>query len=622
MSLSTEYDVVRIDDMPFRVVNGVQTQNLSVFQRKFVIGDYTKDSHPLLSSWIVSDLSGGHGIWDLQEGADSARFRWGVLEARRPRQITIPPKVTTYAGPNTDLCYPLGDIGGVAYFVFGGAIAYWDAANAVMVDTGDVLTSGVVNRPVVWKGDMYIPGGSSGYDVWDGSAVSASASPDVQDFLIFSDSLLAVDVNGQLHQSTDGTTWTNLGSEAALPAGTPRKLLMYYDRSGVPTPFLVTDRSLWAIDLSGPSMYQTELQYPPHRDQGLGSAVWRGDLFTSVGMGVFRYNGDTVSSVGLDRDHGLPSEIRGRIVDLCNEYNSLWALVENANETVGSLEEVWEWNSFDDEFSSNLTSSRSSLHQFTGFGWHCVWESTGEYQNPTWMMVTSTDDEYRLWWGVGGTAATIKMPIDFANARAVIESGDMEFAETGYFYTGHFDAGMGNYLKIANAVRIRARHMDYGDRIRVTYYCGCADNPVETTLGEVTTNGDTVLYFGSADPVTGKSVGAPFREMELRFYFERGTEVTSAPIMESCTLTFLKVMPGSLSWTMQVDMSAPFMGNNPDTMDAKLTELLLSDGFFTFEHQGYAFRARLAMVSGSDYTGYGDDRKVRTLNILEIREDL
>jgi hypothetical protein len=621
VSISTEYDVIRLDGMPFKAVNGVQVQNLSVFQRKFVLGDYTKDSHPLLSSWILSDLSGGHGISELQEGADSARFRWGVMEARRPRQITIPPLVELHDGPAVETCYPLGDLNDKAYFAFGTVIAYWDAATEAMVDTGDVLT-GVAGRPTIWRGDMYIPCGSSGYDIYDGTTVTPNASPDAKDFLVFSESLLCVDTDGQLHQSTNGTTWNNLGVDAKLPVGVPRNLLMYFDKSGVPTPFLVTDRSIWAIDLSGPSMYLTELQFPPHRDQGLGSAVWRGDLFTSVGMGVFRYNGDTVSAIGLDRDHGLPTEIRGRIKDICNEYNSMWALVENANEQVGSLEEVWEWNSFDDEFSANLTSTRSSLHQFTGFGWHCAWESSGEYASPSWMVVTSVDDEYRLWWGAGTQAATMLLPIDFANARAMIESGDTKFAETGYFYSGHFDANMGNYLKIANAVRIRARYMDHGDKIRVTYYCGCQANPVETPLGEVTANGDTVLYFGDLDPTTGKNMGSPFHEIELRFYFERGTEPTSAPVMESCTLTFLKIMPGSLSWTTQLDMSAPFMGNNQEAMNAKLDDLLLSSRFFTLEHRDAAYRVRLAMISGSEFTGYGDNRGIRNINLLEIREDL
>jgi hypothetical protein len=92
--------------------------------------------------------------------------------------------------------------------------------------------------------------------------------------------------------------------------------------------------------------------------------------------------------------------------------------------------------------------------------------------------------------------------------------------------------------------------------------------------------------------------------------------------MESCTLTFLKIMPGSLSWTTQLDMSAPFMGNNQEAMNAKLDDLLLSSRFFTLEHRDAAYRVRLAMISGSEFTGYGDNRGIRNINLLEIREDL
>lgn len=622
MSIATEYDVIRIDGVPFRVVNGLQVQNLSVFQRKFVIGDYTKDSHPLLSSWVLTDFAGGHGIWELEEGADNARYRWGVIEARRPRQITLPPLVRSIAGPTAAICYPLGDLDGTAYFAYGTDIATWDEATLAMTDTTDNLTDDPVNRPLVWRGTMYIPLGASGYDRYEGTTVTNSVTPTFVDFLPMSESLLAIDTDGQLHQSTDGANWTDLGTDASLPTGTPRKLLMYYDRQNMPTPFIVTDRSVWAADLSGPSLYQTELQYPPHRDQGLGATVWRGDLFTSVGMGVFRYNGDVVSSIGLDRDHGLPAEIRGRITDLLNEYNGMWALVEQADTTTAALEEVWEYDTFDEEISTNPVATKTTLHQFTGFGWHCAWESESGDASPTWAMITSVGDAYRLWWGSGPNANTIKLPIDFANARALIESGTHEFATNGYLYTGHFDAGMNNYIKLANALRIRARHLEHGGRIRVTYYCGCAANPVETTLGEVTANGDTVLYFGDVDAVTGKNAGAPFREIELRFYFERGDDAAYAPMMETCVMTFLKIMPGSLSWTGQLDLTAPFMGYSPDALNDKLDELLLTQRFFTLEHQDQAYRVRLAMTSGADYTGHGDHRATRTINLLEIREDL
>jgi hypothetical protein len=339
-------------------------------------------------------------------------------------------------------------------------------------------------------------------------------------------------------------------------------------------------------------------------------------------MGVFRYNGDVLSALGLDRDQGLPADVRGRIADLCNEYNAMWALVESAASAAVAIDEVWEWDTEDDEFYVSPVSTRASVHQWTGFGWHCIWEASEPNGTPSWLMVASADEVYRLWWGMGASMYTARLAIDFANARGQLEAGDGEFAESGYLYSGQFDAGMPNYIKIANAVRLRTRFTSATEKVLVSYVCTCAPDPQEVLLGEVTEPGDTVFFFGDTDVETAMGVGSPFREMELRFALERGADETKSPLIESAALTFLKVLPGSLSWTAQLDLSAPFMGNTSDVMAAKLEELLLSARFVTLHHRGQAYRVRLAMTSGTDYSGWGDQRSMRTVNILELRADL
>ena len=617
-----EYDTIVIDGMPFKAMGGIQTQNLAVFQRKFVIGDYTRDSHPLLSSWVVTDWSGGHGIQQLEEGSDSARYRWGVIDARKPRQVTLPPLATAVTTADAELAAPLGTLAGTMYAVYGAEIYSWNESTGAMVDTLDALTTGPVNRAVEFLGKLYVPLGSSGWDAYDGGTVTHGSSPTVQSFCVMGESLLALATDGQIHQSVDGSTWADLGAGAQTPFGTPRHLVPYVDRSGVPAPYVVTGSDVWALDLAGPSLYRTDLPYPAHRAPGWGAAVWRGDLYTSVGMGVFRYNGDVISALGLDRDQGLPADVRGRVSDLCNEYNALWALVESAGDPAVSADEEWEWDTRDDEMYVSLTSTKASVHQWTGFGWHCVWEATEPSGMPTWMFVGTASNAYRLWWGMGTAMYTMRLPIDFANARGLLEAGDGEFAAEGYVYSGQFDAGMPNYLKIANAVRLRTRFTSATEKIRVSYVCTCSATPEEVLLGEVTEPGDTVFFFGDADAETGVGVGSPFREMEIRLELERGADSTKAPMVETLALTFLKVLPSSLSWTAQLDLTAPFMGNSSQTMADKLEAVLVSSRFVTLVHRGTAYRVRLAMTSGSDSAGWGDERSMRTVNILEMRADL
>lgn len=405
MSHQAEYDTIVLDDVAYKVTGGVQVQNLAVFQRKFVIGDYTRDSHPLLSSWVITDLSGGHGIEQLEEGADAARYRWGVINARKPRQITLPPLVSTISGGPASAA-PLGVVGGTFYVAYGDAIYSWSESTGAMTNTTDTLTAGPVNKAVEFLGKLFVPLGSSGWDSYDGASVTHGSSPATKSFCVMGEFILALDTTGQIHQSSDGSSWTNLGAGAKVPYGVMRHLIPYVDRSSIPAPYVVTNSDVWALDLAGPSLYRTDLQYPAHRDQGLGATVWRGDLYTSVGMGVFRYNGDVLSTLGLDRDQGLPADVRGRIADLCNEYNAMWALVESAGDPALNIDELWEYDTRDDEMYVSLASTRASVHMWTGFGWHCLWESDGPSGSPTWMHICSNDDTYRLWWGMGNYAFT------------------------------------------------------------------------------------------------------------------------------------------------------------------------------------------------------------------------
>src|SRR5690606_8386508 len=118
----------------------------------------------------------------------------------------------------------------------------------------------------------------------------------------------------------------------------------------------------------------TEVQYPPHRDHGLGATKWRGEFFSSVGMGVFKYNGSIQAPMGLDRDQGLPDDIRGKIVDLLGEYNGIYALVSGV-EFEDDFVESLEWDGTDDQWYVSPGAAISSLHIWTSYGWHCLWVS-------------------------------------------------------------------------------------------------------------------------------------------------------------------------------------------------------------------------------------------------------
>jgi hypothetical protein len=81
------YSEILLAGMAFKLRSPLGESNLATFQRKLVIGDYTQDSNPLLSAWVISDLSGGLGVEDMNEASDATRYRIATLYPRYPNMI-------------------------------------------------------------------------------------------------------------------------------------------------------------------------------------------------------------------------------------------------------------------------------------------------------------------------------------------------------------------------------------------------------------------------------------------------------------------------------------------------------------------------------------------------------
>lgn len=616
MSATTpNFDEVTLDGWPFRVTGGVvNIQNLATFQRKQQIGDYTRDSNPLLSTWVMTDWSGGHGVQSLEEGSDTGRYRFGVINARSPRQLTIPDMTSVIDSPNAGIAYPLGQItpGGTNYVAFGTDIYAWSEGTQTFSDSGENLSAAPIGRPVSYRGSLYIPNGAS-FDTFDGTTAANETDFKAVDFSLWDRRLLAIDADGQIWQTLDGSTWTNDGDDARIDEShKPRHITPFYDRQDYPMPVVTTDRALWSFEPSGPSLYLTEVEYPAHENHGRGVAKWRGELYVGVAMGVWKYNGSVQAPMGLDRDQGLPDDIRGSIVDLLGEYNQVFALVSGA-EFQDDFEETLEWDANDDQWDVTLGSTVSSLHIWTSYGWHCIWSSGSLSGVPTWMCMSSESSAYRLWFGYGAHVLTMRLPTDFANARAQISSGTGSFARRGFLETGFFDAGMTGYTKNANTVLIRTSFTSDVCPVAVKYRLASEDG--WTTLGTVTQPGETLMSFGAK--------GLPFKEIEFRFELlrEQGNP-TTAPIIDSVVFSFLKLIPSYNSFNLKLDMLAPYKNQSPRQMYEKIDELIANPEFFTLQYRDQSWRVRIAQGGGSDFVAPGDYRSERLVSVIEIREDL
>lgn len=438
---NTDLDIA-LDGTHFRLKGPLSYVNLATLPPKIVIGDYTNDTNELMSSWVLTDLSGGHGVQELS-ASDTNRYRWAEgIYARYPSQWSLPYKVWSTNeddGLYQPLCdgltkYEDGSDFDWRHFSLRGRTIYVDNK-----DTGKTATARAVNKGVVFQGNgdrplLFIPLGQDGYTIYDPTSAASGkgkvynfSTPKFVGFALLDDKLVGIDQDGWLYKSvrstdnldtainntTDTTfkvdapdvkyskgiviqinseqltitgidktnqkvtvtrgsskgshaindkifgVWYKYGGKARMPSGTDiRDLIIYLDRDTQPCVHIITDRSVWAFDDGGPRVFPTSLQFPQSPFSGVGSAVWRGDLYVAGGMDIYRYNGDVVSNIGLSRDDGLPRNYAGNVIDLAAGLNGLYALVRgrgvnNSGTTPGY--DYW------------------SVQEWSGSGWQTIW---------------------------------------------------------------------------------------------------------------------------------------------------------------------------------------------------------------------------------------------------------
>ncbi len=613
----------------------VQTSVVGAFPPKQVIGDFTRQSHEVLSALIQSDWIGGGQVTQSDEAIDINRY-YGIatLETRFPKRLTLLPLVETVAGTGT--VNPLGDLGGVFYYADG--INIFSASGASVTDTGDDLTNAPVHKGVLFTGGgttrLFVPLGPNGYDIYDGSSVSHQTSAEPVHFARWGNQLWCVQADGQIMLSTDGTTWeTKLTAD---PANDMRGILKFYDRSDNPALILIDDQGIQALDVAAGEIWDTEFHdIPPQDDAGLAFAKWRADAFYAFGMGLFRYTFSTRNAQGLDRDNGVQAEYRGAIVDMEGTLNDLFALVRGQDVPGVGDEPDFELEG-EEEYALLVApgQTRWFLARYDGVGWHslAVGDALGGDPSRMFFSRNGGDGGY-LYWGVGNALYVTKQPTGFQNPK---ENPTHRFAASGRLESAKLDMGMtGSRMALAE-ISVSTEDCTATEKVRVYYR---TDRRDWTLLGEITesgTNGSTNNYRigGRTDFPDGTSqfVGEMFSWVQYAIEQERGDDDTTSPVVTAVAISYLKV-PGTVrSWSFTVNCSVQEPGESAYGMGnqerQEFVESMvdwgkaeLEDGpFFGFLHRNKWHNVRQTGCSGMDGNGL-DLRGDRRVTVIEVMEE-
>lgn len=638
------WGTVALDDIEYPVRGQVAVTDLGVFPPKTTIGDHTKNSNDILSTFTFSDPSGGGQIDEMNEGTDLARFWDNVCEWRYPNMMGSAPQtvLTRPDGvPDDVVARVLGDIGSRLYVAWGTVPYAFDKANRVWLTAQAALAAVPINKPVSYDGWTYIPMGaaSPGYqrvqESGSGTLAAYQSGPGggglikAVSFSVWADRLIALESDGQISVTIDGTTWdkqsyTSTRKVRVDKTKKPKHLVPFFDRGGAPNTMIVTDREVLAYDPEVPKVWPTPFSFPPHPDVGLGAAVWRPgeDMFVSAGTEIHRWTSQNlrVEGAGLNRNHGLPFELRGRVIDLCAEQHGLYAVLQGNTRATAVPTWLEDGGDDDDPYFPDGT-ALSSLYVNNGQGWGCLWRSKAPTTEATWAMVSAVDDGYDLWWGVDNDVCTMRLRREHLNPLQAWRAQEDYFEVEGSFLeTGWFDAAMEGFPKLAVRAIINAEHASPGDRIRVKFKL----SPTEDwrTLGTAVKTDETSIGFGYDE--TGFVEGMYFNRIKFRFEFEGANEKMS-PFMDSFSLQYQKMPSDLRAYQFTVPLpSEEWQGRSGKEIDDDLRALKNAPRMFRGVigdlSRERPLQLRLAGITGDNNPGT-DYSGLRVVNVIDLSDD-
>ena len=590
VSSDTVYNTVKINGELYSIKNVVGYRNLARFENRVVIGDPSKDDDDLLSTKVWSDFSGGCGVFDEKEGADTGTF-WDSegINIDHPSQLVLGPLVQSFTISGTN-AFVLGESGNVVHFSFDLNIYQFNEAGDTITDTTYDLAFGPVNKPVAFNGSIYVPQGANGYQTFiAGSGVTAGvAGITATAFAVWDNKLIAIEHNRQLSIYDPVTAaWTS-PTTAILEAGqTPRDVIVYYNRSDEPTIYVMTTDCLWGYDDVTQTLKRTNVILPRHPDNGRGLTVWRtGEtLYLAASMGVYAWTGPggTLAPMGLDRKHGIPIEYQGKIVDLSPALNHMYCLVQAQG--TGTL--------------------YHSLYRYNGNGWCRMWANANKTDAVNWSMVTGAANVQRVFWDCGNKIYSMELPRAFSNPRELILASAGNYGASGSLTTSWFDANFPNFNKWLDYITSSPYYTDSilgGGANDITFAISYQKAKTATSW---TSLGVSLLNVSS-------------NLIRLNFYFSTSTATKSA-MLDSSILKYIKIPTSYGTWQITFDMDhegQDFL-RDPQKVSDDLEALLVHTSSFDIEIQGRVYRARCSNLQGWDSTGE-DRRKSRTATFVEV----
>lgn len=579
-----ERDEVELGGVKFRVLGPVQRVPVNPFPQKITIGDYTRDSDLVASTWAQTDWAGGFGSRLARFPQDQDRFWYSTCETRWPRALALPPK--TLQVPVT----VSGSRSPASAVQFGATPVI--ALGSTLLTLRSDLTVGVLRSYPDPITALLVTGGK----LWVGGPSFLEQTTDLSTFTPVSGVVgrLLAELGGWVYavqgdrslKAYDGSAWNNAGS-LPFPVEDTVALFPFPQPDGQVTLFAVVKGGLWVYDRTSLRWFPTQVTWPRGATVGVPT-IWRGDVYIPVGSGILRWTGTTLSLAGPDRDEGLPPELPDRVTGVYGSYGFLVAaLAGRVNPPsltavspppdpgasvleVPTAQPVIPVRLQQATFDSPELVRESLLLASSGGGWSYL---ASDAQR-TWVPIGVVERDGRIIFLADDGQNLILVPLP-AGLHNPLRPQLAETAEQGVLLTPWFDAGWLEVPKVALRLRVDVDTLPAGCSLSLSYR---TESLPWQFVGMVTTAGATTFDLGGA-----LGTYPVFSKLQLRLTLQRTSgAATNTPIVSAVVLTFLRRPDQKFAYQLTLDCSAPWRGKSPEELAAHLLALAVAKQPFRF----------------------------------------
>ena len=556
----------------YRVSNPVRRFITSQFPGKITLGDYNLESNPITSTFVSSDHRGGIGIERMDPSKDLDRVWWSTGQLRHKDHFVLPKlAVASGSDPDTTLEQFL-TFKGVLYAAGGGFLHTYntnDTWTTLTVSTTMPMNNstdagvGMVNDvpTAVFANEEGV------YFSTTGESWSVNSTQSTPFIAFFKDQIYAIDSGGQLRRSSDlSGSWTN-DAKLKLDDDAVVGLIVARNASQDRVLYAVTQQGLYVHDDANTRFVETDFKVPKNPRNGVGTATWRGSIYYPSKMGLYKINvgrdATVVTTVGLDKDDGVPQVYRGEIVKVIPTLNEL-LLVVNAQEadTTPATTKI---------HATAGSRSRMNTHiggGLTGFSYVAAFDDRGyeikhitgsSSAGITGAFVGTDQDQYRLWVNYDNNAYYVNLSTDVINPSQI---ADQTYAASAELETPYFDANVIGQDKVALALRVETENPTANETVTVSYATNYNDS--FTALSPITSTGETEFKL----PSSANPVGIEFRSIKFKVALARGSTNTNSPDMIKLALLFKKTLPVQFGFDVVLDLTNDHKGKTIRDMQA------------------------------------------------------